>query len=105
MTTPVVFMLYPAELGIDPPRGFPSYEDFELHALDLVHRSLATPGQKQMLETMVHEAPSVNGGRNIAWTIYNLNDHEEKMGSLADCFMETIINPGASHRVLHLCFC
>jgi hypothetical protein len=104
-TSPVVFILYPAELGNDPPRGFPTCEDLQLHAIDLVHRSLATRGQKGMLESMLRDAPSVNGWRNIAWTIYKLNDPEKEMGSLADCFMETVINPGASHHVLHLCLC
>jgi hypothetical protein len=99
------FSLYPAAFGIGPPPDFLTRDAFRRHILDLIRSSLATSGQKLLLETMLLEGPSASGEMNIAWTIYTLNDPSNEMGWLADCYMEAIIIPGASRPVLHLCFC
>jgi hypothetical protein len=103
MTTPT-FNLYPAAFGTGPPPGFLTRNDFQQHILNLIRSSLATSGQKLLLETMLLEGPSASGEMNIAWTIYKLDDPSNEMGWLADCYMEAIIIPGALHRGFHPAF-
>jgi hypothetical protein len=103
MTTPI-FRLYPKEFGDEPPPGFSSRAKFIHQALHLIDRSLATSGQKLMLRAMLVEGASVDGMMNVAWMVHNLDDPHDDVGPLADSFINLVVKPGASARVLNRSF-